>query len=283
MEQITTTEDLRAWRSELRASGKTVAVVPTMGNLHSGHLSLLEKAQSVADHVICSIFVNPAQFGPEEDIANYPRTLAKDLQALRELSIDTVFTPSVAAMYPEGDQTRITVPDISAHHCGKSRPRHFSGVATVVCKFLNLVQADYAIFGEKDFQQLAVIRRMVTDLFIPTEVLGAPTRRADDGLALSSRNGYLTTSERALSPMLYQQLRAVKAALEVSSQQDWRTLETEAQQVLATSGWQPDYFNIVRQNDLETAHPGDEVLVILAAARLGKARLIDNVQVHLNR
>lgn len=281
MQQIETIADLRAWRTHLRAQGHTVAVVPTMGNLHSGHLSLLEKAQSVADHVICTIFVNPAQFGPEEDVANYPRTLVDDLQALRELNIDTVFTPSVATMYPESDQTRINVPDISARHCGQSRPGHFAGVATVVCKFLNLVQADYAIFGEKDFQQLAVIRRLVTDLFIPTTVLGAPTRRADDGLALSSRNAYLTARERSLAPMLYEQLNRVKAAL-LSGHDHWRTLETEAQAALGDAGWQPDYFTICRQTDLVPAEPGDRTLVILAAARLGKARLIDNLQVELN-
>lgn len=281
MQQIETIADLRAWRTDLRAHGKTVAVVPTMGNLHSGHLSLLEKAQSVADHVICTIFVNPAQFGPEEDVANYPRTLADDLKALRELNIDTVFTPSVSAMYPEGDQTRINVPEISAHHCGQSRPGHFSGVATVVCKFLNLVQADYAIFGEKDFQQLAVIRRLVTDLFIPTTVLGAPTRRADDGLALSSRNAYLTARERALAPMLYDHLNRVKDAL-LSGHEHWRTLETETQTALAAAGWQPDYFTVCRQSNLLPASPGDQTLVILAAARLGKARLIDNLQVELN-
>lgn len=276
MQQLSEPEALMAARNQARHRGESIAVVPTMGNLHDGHLSLLERAQSVADRVFCTIFVNPAQFGPEEDIDNYPRTLESDLDKLRSLGVDFVFTPSIEAMYPPGDQTRVRVPELSLGHCGASRPGHFDGVATVVCKLLNLMQADYAVFGEKDYQQLAVIRRMVKDLFIPTQVLSAPTRRAEDGLALSSRNGYLTAEERALAPMLYQQLRATRDAI-LDDQPDWRLLEQQAQQTLADAGWQPDYFNIARQQDLQPATPNDHSLVILAAARLSRARLIDNL------
>lgn len=278
MQQISEPEALIAARNQARHRGESIAVVPTMGNLHDGHLSLLERARSVADCVVCTIFVNPAQFGPEEDIDSYPRTLDADLEKLRAAGVDFVFTPGVDAMYPEGDQTRVRVPELSLGHCGQSRPGHFDGVATVVCKLLNLVQADYAVFGEKDYQQLAVIRRMVKDLFIPTKVLGAPTRRADDGLALSSRNGYLTADERALAPMLYQQLRITRDAI-LSGAEDWRQLEQDAQSALAAAGWDPDYYNIARQCDLQPAGPTDHGIVIMAAARLSRARLIDNLTV----
>ncbi len=278
MQQITEPHALRQFREQARARGERVAVVPTMGNLHDGHLSLLEKARAVADRVICTIFVNPAQFGPEEDIDSYPRTLDDDLEALRQMKVDAVFTPPVEAMYPPGDQTRVRVPQLSADHCGRSRPGHFDGVATVVCKLLNLVQADFAVFGQKDFQQLAVIRRMATDLFLPTDILSAPTRRAEDGLALSSRNSYLTTSERALAPMLYRLLTETRDRIRAGAS-NFRTLEDEANQQLAQAGWTPDYFSICHQNDLRSADTAEQPLVILAAARLSRARLIDNLTV----
>lgn len=280
MQIYTQPEELRQLRHELTLAGKTLAVVPTMGNLHDGHLSLIEKAQSLADLVICTIFVNPSQFGPEEDLDAYPRTPDADLSALRRYHVDGVFTPGVEGMYPPGDETRVTVPALSELHCGAVRPGHFTGVATVVCKFLNLIQADYAVFGEKDFQQLAIIRRMVTDLFIPTEIHGAPTLRAEDGLALSSRNGYLTADERQRAPKLYRQLMLTRDRIQ-QGERDYRQLEQAAHEHLTREGWRPDYFSICRQNDLQAADPTDQKLVILAAARLGRARLIDNLTVDL--
>ncbi|MCH8553238.1 MAG: pantoate--beta-alanine ligase [Natronospirillum sp.] len=280
MQIYTKPEELRRLRHELTLAGKTLAVVPTMGNLHDGHLSLIEKAQSLADLVICTIFVNPSQFGPEEDLDAYPRTPDADLTALRRYHVDGVFTPGVEGMYPPGDETRVTVPALSERHCGAVRPGHFTGVATVVCKFLNMIQADFAVFGEKDFQQLAIIKRMVTDLFIPTEIHGAPTLRADDGLALSSRNAYLTGDERQRAPDLYRQLVLARDRI-LQGERDFEGLELSAQDALVRSGWRPDYFSVCSQQTLQPASATDTDLVILAAARLGQARLIDNLTLNL--
>jgi pantoate--beta-alanine ligase len=272
---------LQQARKALATTGKTLAIVPTMGNLHEGHLSLLEKAKTLADVVLCTIFVNPAQFGPEEDLQNYPRTLAADLAALELAQVDWVFTPEISSMYPPLDDTRVAVPTLSADYCGAVRPGHFTGVATVVCKLLNLAQAEHAIFGEKDFQQLAVIRRMATDLFIQTHIHSAPTRRAADGLALSSRNAYLTEQERTRAPLLYRTLQWMAAQIHAGDS-DYAALELEAISTLKADGWTPDYIAICDPDSLIRARAPQPSLVILAAARLGRARLIDNLRCQLD-
>ncbi|MEQ1635652.1 MAG: pantoate--beta-alanine ligase [Methylococcales bacterium] len=267
---------LRRWRE----TGDSIAFVPTMGNLHSGHISLVNAAHMQAERVVVSIFVNPTQFGPGEDYATYPRTLEADTGLLRQNSVDLLFLPTKELMYPEGASTQITVSGLSEQYCGASRPGHFSGVATVVAKLFNLVQPDLALFGEKDFQQLAVIRKMVADLNIPVILKGIPTAREADGLALSSRNSYLTPEQRKIAPLLYQSLKAAQGCL-IAGATDYLALEEEYRQKLKQAGFEPDYFAICRAEDLRPAQPQDTDLVILAAARLGKPRLIDNIRVNL--
>lgn len=273
---------LRAQREEWRTRGLRVGFVPTMGNLHAGHLDLVRAAAARADRVIVSIFVNPLQFGPGEDFESYPRTLDEDLSQLAEEDCDLVFTPAEETMYPRGRQgtTRVTVPDLSDILCGESRSGHFSGVATIVAKLFNLVQPELAAFGEKDRQQLAVIRRMTTELCFPVEILGVPTRREPDGLAMSSRNRYLQPGERAAAPALYAALRAAAAGL-LAGRRDFVALQQAGMENIRSAGLEPEYFEIRRDDSLASPEPGDRVLVILAAARLGRARLIDNLAVDL--
>ncbi|QGU31985.1 pantoate--beta-alanine ligase [Thermochromatium tepidum] len=269
---------IRAWR----ASGERIAFVPTMGNLHTGHLSLVREAQTRADRVVVSIFVNPLQFGPHEDLDAYPRTLDADRRQLAATGCALLFTPSVDEIYPRGQdaQTRVEVPGLSDILCGASRPGHFVGVATVVCKLLNMVQPDVALFGEKDFQQLLVIRRLVEDLAFPVEIVAVPTVREPDGLAMSSRNNYLTPEERALAPTLYQVLRAT--AEKIGAGEAIARAEQAGLEALAAAGLRPDYLSVRRAEDLAPAGPEDRALIILAAAYLGRARLIDNVRLNLD-
>lgn len=269
-------QTVRRWRQ----LGEHIAFVPTMGNLHAGHLNLVKTAQSQASRVMVSIFVNPTQFGPNEDFDSYPRTLSEDLQKLRECATDALFLPTTALMYSENASTTITVAGLSERHCGAARPGHFNGVATVVTKLFNLVQPDSAFFGEKDFQQLAIIRKMVADLNSPVIIQGVPTVREADGLAMSSRNGYLTAAQRQIAPLLYQCLCAAKSHI-IAGQRDYARIETECLQTLTMAGFEPDYLSICRASDLQPAKAEDHELVILAAARLGKPRLIDNVVVNL--
>ncbi|MBI2379612.1 MAG: pantoate--beta-alanine ligase [Gammaproteobacteria bacterium] len=267
---------IAAWR----AAGQTIAFVPTMGNLHEGHASLIERARERGDKVVVSIYVNPLQFGLNEDWSKYPRTLEEDCAILRAKGVDALFTPTDAIMYPRGreNQTIVEVPALSNILCGASRPGHFRGVATVVAKLFNLVQPDIAVFGEKDFQQLMVIRQMVADLSVPVEIVGAETKRAEDGLALSSRNGYLTPEERAQAPVIYRALSQCAEALK-SGERDFARLEEQANLMIEKVGLKPDYFKIRHGKDLHEPRAGDSYFVILAAAFLGRARLIDNVQV----
>lgn len=280
MKTLGTVAELRAARAALRAAGERVAFVPTMGNLHAGHLELVRQARRLADSVIVSIFVNPLQFGPAEDYASYPRTLARDSALLEGVGADLLFVPAVAEMYPRppSEQTRVEVPGLSDLLCGASRPGHFVGVATVVCKLFNLVQPEVALFGEKDFQQLAVIRRMVEDLCLPVEIVGVPTVRESDGLAMSSRNGYLEPGERARAPALYRALREAAAAIAAGGV-DLEGEEGRAAAAIDAAGLRTDYVSVRRATDLAPAGPGDDDLVILAAAHLGRARLIDNLRV----
>ncbi|RMU66996.1 Pantothenate synthetase, partial [Pseudomonas savastanoi pv. glycinea] len=264
------------------SEGKRIALTPTMGNLHSGHAALVAKAAQRADFVVATIFVNPLQFGPNEDLATYPRTLAADQEKLLQAGCNLLFTPSVEEMYPHGmaDQTLVSVPHLSQGLCGASRPGHFEGVATVVSKLFNMVQPDLAIFGEKDFQQLAVIRAMVRDLNMPIQIIGEPTVRADDGLALSSRNGYLNEAQRAAAPALYQAIRQTADAIS-AGEQDFDALLTSKKQQLEAAGFRIDYLEIRDATSLRPTTAENRDVVILAAAFLGKTRLIDNL--HLTR
>ncbi|MCF4984363.1 pantoate--beta-alanine ligase [Pseudomonas syringae] len=282
MNTVKTVQDLRAAVARARSEGKRIALTPTMGNLHSGHAALVTKAAQRADFVVATIFVNPLQFGPNEDLATYPRTLAADQEKLLQAGCNLLFTPSVEEMYPHGmaDQTLVSVPHLSQGLCGASRPGHFEGVATVVSKLFNMVQPDLAIFGEKDFQQLAVIRAMVRDLNMPIQIIGEPTVRADDGLALSSRNGYLSDAQRAAAPALYQAIRQIADAIK-AGEQDFDALLASKKQQLEAAGFRIDYLEIRDATSLRPATADNRDVVILAAAFLGKTRLIDNL--HLTR
>lgn len=265
---------IRGWRSK----GQTVGFVPTMGNLHAGHQSLIKLARARTDRVIASVFVNPTQFGPHEDFERYPRTLLQDQTALTDEGCDLLFAPEVATIYPygAGHSVSLHVPQITGTLEGAQRPGHFDGVATVVCKLFNLVQPDLAVFGQKDFQQLKVIERMVRDLSLPLKVMAAPTLRADDGLALSSRNQYLSAAERARAPLIHDTLLRMRELL--AKGHAWRALEQVATARLLRAGFVPDYAVIRCAEDLAEPVEGQrEGLIALIAARLGSTRLIDNL------
>nr|WP_314583174.1 pantoate--beta-alanine ligase [uncultured Pseudomonas sp.] len=278
MNTVKTVRELRAAVARARSEGKRIALVPTMGNLHSGHTALVTRATQRADFVVASIFVNPLQFGPNEDLATYPRTLAADQEKLLQAGCHLLFTPTVDEMYPHGmtDQTIVRVPVVSEGLCGGSRPGHFDGVSTVVSKLFNMVQPDLAIFGQKDFQQLAVISALVRDLNMPIQIIGEPTVRAADGLALSSRNGYLTEAERATAPVLYRVIKHIGDALR-KGEKNYAQLLDDGKKALETVGLRPDYLEIRQAVSLRPATPDDQDLVVLGAAFLGKTRLIDNL------
>ena len=276
MQTIKSIQRLKDTIQPWRQSCEKIAFVPTMGNLHDGHLQLVQTAHQLADRVIVSIFVNPTQFGPNEDFASYPRTEQQDQEKLKACGVDLLFLPSVAEMYPQPLQTQISVKGLSTILCGANRPGHFDGVAVVVCKLLNMVQADVLLLGEKDFQQLAVIRQMVSDLNIPINIHSVATIREADGLAMSSRNTYLSASERQRAPLLYQALCAVRDAISTGNN-DYPTLVSQQIQTLEKAGFLIDYFQVCRSTDLILATEEDQHLVILIAAKLGKTRLIDNV------
>lgn len=265
---------IRGWRSK----GETVGFVPTMGNLHEGHQSLVKLARARTERVVASVFVNPTQFGPNEDFERYPRTLLQDQAALAEQDCDLLFAPDVATIYPFGatHSVSLRVPQITETLEGAHRPGHFDGVATVVCKLFNLVQPDIAVFGQKDFQQLKVIERMVRDLSLPVKVMAAPTLRADDGLALSSRNQYLSSEERSRAVLIHDTLAKMRELFRQGHA--WQALEQMAASRLARAGFAPDYAVIRRVEDLaEPAEDQREGLIALIAARLGTTRLIDNL------
>ncbi len=283
MNTVKTVRELRAAVARARNEGKRIGFVPTMGNLHSGHAALVTKAAQRADFVVASIFVNPLQFGPSEDLDSYPRTLAADQEKLLEAGCHLLFAPTVEEMYPDGMgvQTRVSVPHLSEGLCGASRPGHFEGVATVVSKLFNMVQPDLAVFGQKDFQQLAVIRALVRDLNMPIQIIGEPTVRAEDGLALSSRNGYLTDEQRATAPVVYRTLGQMAEAIR-QGDRDFCTLITQGREALAAAGLKPDYLEVRQALSLLPATREDRDLVILVAAFLGKTRLIDNLHLDLD-
>jgi pantoate--beta-alanine ligase len=266
---------VRRWR----AGGARIAFVPTMGNLHSGHISLIEAARRGAARFVASIFVNPMQFGPNEDFAHYPRTASQDAEMLAAAGCDLMFMPDAQEIYPDGLEraTRVEVPELSRILCGQFRPGHFEGVTTVVAKLFNIVAPDIAVFGEKDFQQLTIIRHMVADMCYPIEIVAAPTVREADGLAMSSRNQYLTAAERRIAPRLYIALQGAVGRLAASK--DYAAIERAGILELEAGGLQPEYFAIRAARTLGAPQDSAQELVVLAAARLGKARLIDNLKV----
>ncbi len=278
MNTVKNLQQLRAAISRARSEGKRIAFVPTMGNLHAGHIALIQHATERADFVVASIFVNPLQFGANEDLDSYPRTLVADQSKLLEAGCNLLFTPDAQDMYPQGmaQQTIVSVPGVSTGLCGGSRPGHFDGVATIVCKLLNMVQPDIALFGEKDFQQLAVIRKMVTDLNMPVQIFGVPIVRDHDGLALSSRNGYLSAQQRAAAPALQQCLQALKAQIK-NGRRDYAMLFEQFDTDLQAAGFRLDYVELRDALSLQPAEVDSTQLVLLAAAYLGSTRLIDNL------
>lgn len=276
-------KQLQALLSEVRNKGQKIAFVPTMGNLHEGHIQLVRRAGERADVVVVSIYVNPLQFGAGEDIDNYPRTLAADREKLFGEGAQFLYTPETGDIYPEGLQrhTQVEVPDLSETLCGSSRPGHFNGVTTIVAKLFNIVRPDIALFGEKDFQQLSIVRKMVTDLCIPVEVIGVPTVRDVDGLALSSRNSYLSPSQRRIAPLLHETLASCREAIACGFD-NFLQLESHARMKLLQAGFTPDYFAIRDAHTLRNITASTEEIAILAAAKLGRTRLIDNVRLSLN-
>jgi len=272
---------LRVVMRGYRSNNEVTAFVPTLGNLHDGHLSLVRKAKEVADRVVVSIFLNPTQFDKPEDLAAYPKTLENDLSLLVKEKVDLVFLPKAEEMYPQGSAARVEVDGISEILEGDSRPGHFSGVATIVAKLFNLVQPDISVFGEKDFQQLMLIRRMELDLDFGIEIIAAPTAREASGLAMSSRNNYLNDEERnKIAPGLYAEILKIKEAIK-NGEKDYLSLQSKTIKTLSKQGFKPDYIEVRNAEDLSVATKENTELVILASAWLGKARLIDNITVSL--
>jgi len=279
LKTVTTIAEVREHVARWHEAKERVVFVPTMGNLHAGHVSLIEAAREHGQRFVASIFVNPMQFGPNEDFAHYPRTPTNDAQMLEAAGCDLMFMPEVGEIYPNGaaQATRVEVPFVSDILCGEFRPGHFEGVATIVAKLFHIVDPDVAIFGEKDFQQLTVIRRMVADLCLRVEIVGAPTVREPDGLAMSSRNQYLDPAQRQTAPTIYRQLLQAVAALKAGVR-DFARIETAGIAALNDAGFRTDYFNVRDARTLGPAQPDTREFVVLTAARLGKARLIDNVR-----
>ncbi len=280
MQQVNDTRRLRALLKTQTAAGRSIGFVPTMGNLHEGHLSLVRRARAQADYVVVSVFVNPLQFDRQDDLDAYPRTLEQDARLLEQEGVNLLYAPDPATFYPDDAErlTRVEVPGLTERLEGAARPGHFSGVATVVTRLFNLVQPDIAIFGEKDFQQLRVIEKMVADLAIPVTVMSEPTVREPDGLAMSSRNARLSEEQRAVAPKLHETLQKVAEVVRLGGK-DFRKLESKGAEMLANAGFVVDYLEICRSSDLQPAKPGESDLVVLVAAWLGNTRLIDNLRI----
>lgn len=282
MEQLTDIASVRARLESWRQLGDSIALVATMGNLHKGHMELVSLAHQHAERLVVTVFVNPTQFGPGEDFEDYPRTMEKDIRLLNRAEVDLLFTPTEGEIYPYGqeDMTSVLVPGLSDTLCGQNRPGHFRGVTSVVCRLLNIVQPDVAVFGQKDYQQLVILRRMVQDLHLPVRVIAGLTTRDEDGLALSSRNQYLSESEREAAPGLYAALDRCRTSL-LDGEHNYAELEARGKRELEAEGLEPDYFAIRQAGDLAIPAPESGKLVVLAAARLGSTRLIDNVLVDI--
>lgn len=284
MQTLNQVKYLRAALNADKNHGSSIVLVPTMGNLHEGHLQLVRRAREVADIVVVSIFVNPMQFGASEDLDSYPRTLTEDQDKLDAENVDYLFIPDATEIYPSGinNHTIVANPCLSDRLCGLHRPGHFSGVCTIVNKLFNLVQPSVAIFGEKDFQQLAIIKRMVSDLCMPIDIIGVPTARAHDGLALSSRNQYLNNIDRVKAPIIYDTLQKTRDAIAAGSKQ-YETLCETAKIDLASAGFNVDYFDVRNQDNLSLLknNADDTEIVILTAATLGETRLLDNIRIKI--
>ncbi len=283
MRNITTIAALRAQVKAWRQQNLQIAFVPTMGNLHQGHLSLVTKGRELADKVVVSLFINPMQFDDHADLLAYPRTFDTDIQQLTLVECDAVFMPTAELMYPDGiyKQSKVSVPGVDDKLCGRSRLGHFDGVATVVTKLLNMVQADVAVLGEKDYQQLLLIKKMVVDLNFPIDIIGLPTVREQNGLAMSSRNQYLTEQQWDQAASIYRILNDIKTKLE-QGELGFSALEQQAKDELQQLGFKPDYVDIRHAENLQPAKPTDKALRILVAAQLGEARLIDNIACDLD-
>lgn len=280
MQTVHSIAALRQQICDWHQTGLKIAFVPTMGNLHAGHISLVETARRHADKVVASIFVNPTQFGPSEDFDSYPRTLDADSDKLAAGHCDLLFAPSIDEMYPEKNRTWVDVDDLGDYLCGASRPGHFRGVTTVVSKLFNIVQPDVACFGEKDFQQLAIIRRMSQDLFFPIEIIAVATARESNGLALSSRNGYLSAAQKEQAAGLYATLKKLKAQIE-AGERDYLDLVKAATKQLTQAGFSVDYLSVNSASTLAPATLADQQLVIAVAAKLASTRLIDNISLSI--
>jgi len=290
MNKVERVSSLRAVIVAARKDKKTIGFVPTMGNLHDGHLELVKIAKQRTDFIVVSIYVNPTQFGANEDLSNYPATPEQDARLLAEMGVDLLFAPKQEAIYPGelGKQTVVYVPEMGDQYCGTDRPEHFYGVTTVVSRLFNMVQPDVAVFGKKDYQQLAILRRMVQDLAYPIELVGVDTIRSSEGLALSSRNGYLTKKQLNNAPILQETLQELAINLKAAAKDlkdgnvSIQQFEEQAIETLEAASFKPHYLTVCRQVDLKPANSTDIELVILAAAQLGKARLIDNLEVLLD-
>jgi len=278
MEIYSNIAELRSALAKVRQEGRTIAFAPTMGNLHAGHISLMRQARDHADCVVASIFVNRLQFGPNEDFDKYPRTFEADCTQLKEAGVEFLFAPTEIDLYPQPQTYVVEPPDIQFLLEGECRPGHFRGVATVVMKLFQIVQPDVALFGKKDYQQLMVLRNMVSQFMLPIKIVGGETVRAEDGLALSSRNGYLSLEERAEAPRLQQTLKNIRQAV-LSGDHDYDALCRMASENLDSHGWKTDYISIRRQQDLAPASSTDTDLVIVAASKLGTPRLLDNIEI----
>lgn len=282
MYQATSVIELRQYIQHWKNHGKSIAFIPTMGNLHQGHISLVEKGQSLCDHTICSIFVNPMQFGPNEDFNHYPRTLERDIDQLEAIGCDLVYLPAASELYPDGLEkiTQVQVTDLTGIFEGAHRPGHFTGVATIVLKLLNIVRPDVSIFGKKDFQQYRVISKMVEDLNLEVDIIGAETTREPNGLATSSRNQYLSDDQKELASLIYRTLKESAASI-TAGENTFDKLEQRAIERLNQAGFETDYFCVCNVETLERASPEDRRLVILVTARLGETRLLDNIEIDL--
>jgi pantoate--beta-alanine ligase len=282
MHRATSVKELHHYVEHWKDHKQTIAFIPTMGNLHEGHLSLIRKGQSLSDRTICSIFVNPMQFGPNEDFNHYPRTLDNDIEHLESIGCDLVYLPTASELYPEGlDKiTQVQVTDLTDSYEGCHRPGHFTGVATIVLKLFNIVRPDVSVFGKKDYQQYQVIRKMVEDLNLEVDIIGHETTREANGLATSSRNQYLSDAEMNQAGIIYKTLKDVSAAL-LAGNRDYPSLQNDSIAQLLQDGLEPDYFAICNAETLKPATPEDRLLVILVTAQLGSTRLLDNIEVDL--
>ena len=282
MYQASSVGEIRQYAQHWRANGQSIAFIPTMGNLHQGHLSLMKKGQSLCDRTICSIFVNPMQFGPNEDFNHYPRTLERDIAQLEAIGCDLVYLPTASELYPDGLDhiSQVIVTDLAERYEAAHRPGHFTGVATIVLKLFNIVKPNISVFGKKDYQQYQIIRKMVRDFDLDVEIIGQETTREASGLAISSRNQYLNRAQKSLAPLIQQTLKTTADAIKAGAR-DFDALEQQATNRLNTAGFDTDYFSICHADTLKPAKQEDRKLVILVTAKLGGTRLLDNIEIDL--